>query len=216
MPMPRTPLRPATREELQTIIEQEIAAHGNTCDLNHIDVSGVDDMDALFKDSPFNGDISKWQVGHVVWMNNMFEGCAFNGNISQWDVSRVRSFREMFHGGAFLGDISSWTLERTPEPLDRAPNPRRGNLLQSMFSPAQLAVHPYPSLYHWMVADLDGTALAPHLKDFHDNNRDLTHALASTLQGRATLMHAMWRQDRSMALSAKTAYAVSTAAFGTP
>ena len=128
----------------------------------------------------------------------------------------MRSFREMFHGGAFLGDISSWTLERTPEPLDRAPNPRRGNLLQSMFSPAQLAVHPYPSLYHWMVADLDGTALAPHLKDFHDNNRDLTHALASTLQGRATLMHAMWRQDRSMALSAKTAYAVSTAAFGTP
>lgn len=67
-----------------------------------------------------------------------------------------------------------------------------------------------------MVADLDGTALAPHLKDFHDNNRDLTHALASTLQERATLMHAMWRQDRSIALSAKTAYAVDTVAFGTP
>ena len=208
--------RPNTREQLQLCIKKEMRRNGHNCDLNHIDVSRIDNMDRLFLNSPFNGDISRWDVGHVVWMNNMFEGCAFNGDISQWDVSRVSSFREMFHGGAFLGDISSWTLERPPEPLDRAPNPRRGNLLQSMFSPAQLAVHPYPSLYHWMVADLDGTALAPHLKDFHDNNRDLTHALASTLQGRATLMHAMWRQDRSIALSAKTAYAVSTAAFGTP
>ncbi len=207
MPIARKTLLPASREELQAIIEQEIAANGNACDLNHIDVSRVDDMDALFKDSPFNGDISRWQVGHVVWMNNMFEGSAFNGDISNWDVAKVRSFKQMFYNGAFMGDISSWALERTPS---------EGHPFQSMFSHAQLAVHPHPSLYHWMVADLDTTELDPRIKDFYDNNRDLTHALASTLQERAALMHAMWRQDRAMELSAKTAYSVDTLAFEEP
>lgn len=195
----RKSLRPTTREELQALIQQEMAAHGNACDLNHIDVSGVDDMDALFKNSPFNGDISRWQVGHVVWMNNMFEGSAFNGDISNWNVARVRSFKQMFHSGAFLGDIANWALECSGT---------QGHPLQSMFSPQQLAVHPHPSLYHWMVADLGTTPLAPAVQAFYDNNRDLTHALGGNLHERAVLMHAMWRQDHAMALSAKTAYAV--------
>lgn len=177
MPTTRKPLQPASREELQAIVEQEIAAHGNACDLNHIDVSRVTNMEALFKDSPFNGDISRW------------------------DVSNVRSFQRMFEGSAFLGDVSSWTMVCPIDALDAPP-------WEGMLDPKQLAVHHHASLFHWVTADMGTHPVTKQVQEFHDNNRDLTHALASTLVERATLMHAMWRQDNAMALSAKTAQSV--------
>ena len=94
--MPRTSLRPATREELQTIIEQEIAAHGNTCDLNHIDVSAIRDFSWVFSNMLFNGNVSEWNVSNGTNFEGIFENQPFTGDISRWDVSTARSIRAMF------------------------------------------------------------------------------------------------------------------------
>lgn len=41
-------LRPTTKEELLTLIKQELFKEGRDADLNHIDVSGITDMRDLF------------------------------------------------------------------------------------------------------------------------------------------------------------------------
>lgn len=108
---------PKTKEQLRSIIEQEIAKNGPTCNLNHIDVSQIRDMSALFKKSKenlilqsFNGDISQWDVSHVEDMRGMFCYSPFNGDISGWDVSSVESMCSMFANSQFDGDISNWDV----------------------------------------------------------------------------------------------------------
>ena len=61
-------LRPTNGDELKELIEQRIKEQGPKCDLNDIDVSGVEDMSGLFMNSTFNGDISKWVVIHFDYM----------------------------------------------------------------------------------------------------------------------------------------------------
>jgi hypothetical protein len=41
-------------------------------------------MGEMFHHSQFNGDISKWDVSHVVSMGDMFRGSKFDGDISNW------------------------------------------------------------------------------------------------------------------------------------
>ena len=48
-------------------------------------------MSYMFASTPFNGDISKWNVSHVTNMAAMFMSSNFNKNISKWDVSNVES-----------------------------------------------------------------------------------------------------------------------------
>ena len=64
-------------EELQGLINYIINDFGNEVNLNWIDVSNVDNMAKLFKDSDFNGDISKWDVSNVRNMEGMFKLCSF-------------------------------------------------------------------------------------------------------------------------------------------
>ena len=64
-------------EELQGLINYIIDDFGNEVNLNWIDVSNVDNMANLFKDSDFNGDISKWDVSNVRNMQGMFKFCPF-------------------------------------------------------------------------------------------------------------------------------------------
>ena len=74
---------PKTKKELQNIILQRIKEEGNGVDLNNIDVSQITDMSYLFRDTGFNGDISKWDVSNVTNMDEMFcMRTKFNSNIS--------------------------------------------------------------------------------------------------------------------------------------
>ena len=70
--------------------------------LNWIDVSEINDMSYVFKDSMYNGNISKWDVHRVETMEGMFMGSQFNQNISKWDVfSNVIDMSEMFRDSQF-------------------------------------------------------------------------------------------------------------------
>ena len=95
-------VRPKTKKELKIIIKETIEEQGNRADLNFIDTSLIDDMSylfdmhAMFQDSKFNGDISKWDVSNVENMEYMFYNCDFNGDISKWDVRKVKNMKLMF------------------------------------------------------------------------------------------------------------------------
>ena len=105
-------LRPTNKSELKRLINQRIKEQGPKCNLNDIDVSGVEDMSALFEGTDFNGDISKWDVSNVENMSYMFADSKFNGDISNWNVSKVHTVEEMFVDSEFDGDISKWDLRK--------------------------------------------------------------------------------------------------------
>ena len=60
------------RAHLHYLILIEIYKNGPNCDLNHIDISKVKNMSYMFCNSPFNGDISKWNVSNVKRTDGMF------------------------------------------------------------------------------------------------------------------------------------------------
>ena len=68
-------------------------------------------MSGLFRDSTFNGDISKWNVSNVKYMTGMFMNSKFNGDISKWNVCKVENMAEMFKNSVFSRDISKWNIE---------------------------------------------------------------------------------------------------------
>ncbi len=99
-----------SKRHLKQLIAMEMHLHGNQCSLNHIDISGLDDLSFVFAGSTFNGDISLWDTSNVECMDNMFEHSTFNGDISKWNTSKVRRMEEMFCNSSFQGDLSQWDL----------------------------------------------------------------------------------------------------------
>ena len=100
----------ATDETIRQIVKDEIEKYGRFCNLNHIDVSKVTDMDSLFYDTDFNGDISEWNVSNVTNMFSMFKCSKFNGDISKWNTGKVTDMSYMFEDSVFTGDISNWDV----------------------------------------------------------------------------------------------------------
>ena len=63
------------RDVLQGLIKYFMEQFGNECNLNWIDVSNVTDMNHMFYDSKFNGDISQWDVSNVTDKCKIFFRC---------------------------------------------------------------------------------------------------------------------------------------------
>ena len=62
--------------------------------------------------SPFNQDISGWDVAKVETMEKMFYlASSFNQDVSDWSVSAAATINDMFTGSAFAE--SRWHLEVT-------------------------------------------------------------------------------------------------------
>lgn len=99
-----------TLMELRKEVEAAIALHGPHVDLNYIDIEPVVSLNGLFRDSPFNGDISKWNTSNVTTMYATFQRSAFTGDISAWNVSNVKTMHSMFAYSVFNGDISQWDV----------------------------------------------------------------------------------------------------------
>lgn len=100
---------------LLRLISTNIEEYGNNCDLNHIDISNIKDMTALFTNSKFTGDMSQWDVSDVTIMDSMFYLSKFNGDISRWNVGNVKNMHFMFYGACFNRDISNWDVSNVED-----------------------------------------------------------------------------------------------------
>ena len=107
--------KPANKQQLKSIISKFITYFGNNCNLNWIDVSGITNMDYLFNESFFDGDISQWDVSNVITMRQMFGDSMFTSDISNWNVSNVTNMQTMFACSKFNGDISQWDVSNVTD-----------------------------------------------------------------------------------------------------
>ena len=75
---------PKTRDELEKLVKKLIKERGNKADLNDIDTSEITDMNMIFYNSKFNGDISNWDVSNVKNMWHMFYKSPLEKNPPEW------------------------------------------------------------------------------------------------------------------------------------
>ena len=109
-------LQPTSKDELRSIIEQELKQQGADADLNFIDTSLITDMSHLFSFplDPYvhvgNIKIDEWDTSKVTDMSFMFTDCVMlRCDPSKWDVSGVRDMSNMFEDcREFDCDFSSW------------------------------------------------------------------------------------------------------------
>lgn len=93
------------KQLVKSIIEEDPQA-----DLNHLDVSSIQDFSALFYQTQFNGNVSQWDTSNALDMTDMFSRSPFNGDISGWNTSNVTKMAGMFRHSLFEGDISRWNV----------------------------------------------------------------------------------------------------------
>lgn len=105
-----TPVVATDRNHLWGLVREIVMTQGHSCDLNHIDVSGIEDFSLMFDSLPFEGDISKWNMSNAKDLSGMFENSTFSGDLSKWDVSGVYDMSHMFARCKYNGDISAWDV----------------------------------------------------------------------------------------------------------
>jgi surface protein len=157
---------------LISIIRLETARLGNTCSLNHVQVSGITDMSELFKGMEFNGDISAWDTSSVTSMRFMFQDSSFNGNISTWDTSNVTDMGWMFYGSQFNHDISHWNVQNV--------HCMRGMFARSRFN-GDISLWKPTKLFLLSCLFEEATAFVGDLRSWQLNARDLEEAFGITL-----------------------------------
>ena len=112
--------RPTTKQELKSIIAQELKHQGPDAYLNHIDTSLITDMSRLFSllletdIKPRYIEIDEWDTSNVTDMSDMFYGCdKFNCDLSGWDTSNVTDMSKMFYGCRCFGfNLSKWNVSK--------------------------------------------------------------------------------------------------------
>ena len=89
----------SSKEQLRSLIEQELERQGPDADLNFIDVSNITNMCLLFdKLNIRNIKIDSWNVSKVKNMDYMFWCCEkFKCDLSQWNVSNVDTYCGIFY-----------------------------------------------------------------------------------------------------------------------
>ena len=113
------------KEELIKIIRKEIEKQGKVkLDLNHLDVSEVEDFSDLFYILDIGAyleelHVSSWNTSSATRMYNMFGGCNLlrRLDLSTWNVSKVTNMSEMFYECWHLksAGISGWNVSRVKD-----------------------------------------------------------------------------------------------------
>jgi len=86
-----------SKEDLHEIVKACINDIRSDMNLNWIDVSEIDDMDHMFFNLGFDGDVSLWDVSNVTTMRAMFfANPDFDCDLSEWDFSNVTDTKRMF------------------------------------------------------------------------------------------------------------------------
>ena len=86
-----------------------------TIDFTKVVTTLITDMRFLFDETPFNGDISHWDVSNVTDMEGMFSKSSFNQDISAWDVSSVTNMSYMFGESPFNQNLGDWSVENVTD-----------------------------------------------------------------------------------------------------
>ena len=107
-------VRPTSKEQLRSIVQDELRRQGPDADLNFIDTSLITDMSELFANYATirNIKIDEWDVSNVTNMSHMFSLCdKFNCDLSRWDVSNVTNMKYMFYSCEnFDSDLRGWDV----------------------------------------------------------------------------------------------------------
>lgn len=131
-----------------TNIENIFSGSGyNGLGMENIDLSNVTNMKYAFRNSPFNIDVSGWEVSSVELLTGAFWGCSnfegtginnwntsgltdlafafadcevFTGDVSGWNVSNVAAFDRCFSGcTVFNSNVSSWDVSSCIDGFNR-------------------------------------------------------------------------------------------------
>ena len=111
-------LFPKDKEELLSMIRNELKQQGNDADMNHIDTSKITDMSYLLNYRDIrNIKIDEWDTSNVTTMEEMFTGSDdFDCDLSTWDVSNVTNMSLMFYKcKSFKSDLSKWNVSKVED-----------------------------------------------------------------------------------------------------
>ena len=93
---------------------------GGTWLNNWVFNSGLNKLEGLFTETQFNYPLNNWQTGNIKSFYNLFRNTPFNQDISMWDISGTYNttfdygLLDMFNGASdFDQDLSAWDAQAT-------------------------------------------------------------------------------------------------------